>query len=241
MTTDQHQHIVKSFEDELKGLDRLIAEMGGLAEANLGAAVEAMARRDVDAAMEIKSADKKVDALEREVDDYAIRILALRQPMANDLRMVIVALKTASVIERIGDYAKNIAKRTRVLAQCPQLDAVRSVQRMTGLVQDMVRDVLDAYVARDADKANDVRVRDQEVDDLYTSLFRELLTYMMEDPRNITACTHMMFITKNIERIGDHATNIAEHVHYLVHGEMPEDDRPKGDASVYVVDPNTDA
>jgi phosphate transport system protein len=236
----QHSHIVKSFEDELKALDRLIAEMGGLAESQLAAAVDAMVRRDVDAAMAVKKADQRVDDMERDIDEHAIRMLALRQPMADDLRGVIVALKTAALIERIGDYAKNIAKRTKVLAQFPQMGAMRTVQRMTGLVQAMIRDVLDAYVARDADKAGDVRLRDEEVDDLYTSLFRELLTYMMEDPSNITACTHMMFITKNIERIGDHATNIAENVHFLVHGEIPEEARPKGDASVYVVDPETD-
>jgi len=236
-----NEHIVKSFEDELKALDRLIAEMGGLAEMQLAAAVDAMARRDVDAAMEVKKGDKKIDALEQDVDEHAVRMLALRQPMADDLRVVIVALKTAAVIERIGDYAKNIAKRTKVLARCPQLGAMKTVQRMTGLVQDMIRDVLDAYVTRDADKADDVRLRDEEVDALYTSLFRELLTYMMEDPRNITACTHMMFVTKNIERMGDHATNIAENVHFLVHGEMPEEARPKSDGSVYVVDPTTDA
>lgn len=232
-----HSHIVKSFEGDLKHLDRLIAEMGGLAESQLADAVDALVRRDADRAMEIKDADMRIDALEREVDEQAVKMLALRQPMADDLRVVIVALKTAAVIERIGDYAKNIAKRTQVLAQCPELGASRTIKRMAGLVQDMIKDVLDAYVARDAEKAGDVRMRDEEVDDLHTSLFRELLTYMMEDARNITACTHLMFVAKNIERIGDHATNIAENVYYLVHGHVQEDARPKGDASAYVAEP----
>lgn len=234
----QHEHIVKSFEDDLRLLDRMIAEMGGLAEAQLAAAVDAMVRRDADAALLIKKGDKKIDDLERQIDDHAVRMLALRQPMAEDLRIVIVALKTAAVIERIGDYGKNIAKRTQVLALSPDLGAAKSIKRMAGMVQAMIKDVLDAYVARDADKAGEVRLRDEEVDDLHTSLFRELLTYMMESPGNITPCTHLMFVAKNIERIGDHATNIAENVHYLVHGEMPEDARPKGDASAYVSDPD---
>ncbi len=231
-----NSHIVKSFEDELSVLDRMIAEMGGLAETQLEAAAAAMVNRDVAAAAVVKDGDKKIDDLERAIDEHAIRTLALRQPMANDLRVVVMALKTASMIERIGDYAKNIAKRTEVLALSPQLGAIRTVQRMTRLVQIMIHDVLDAYVTRDAVKANQVRLRDEEVDALHTSLFRELLTYMMEDPRNIAACTHMLFITKNIERIGDHATNIAENVHFLVNGEMPREDRPKGGASVYVMD-----
>lgn len=231
-----HEHIVKSFEDELKQLDNMIAEMGGLAETQLAGAVDALVRRDADAALRIKKEDKKIDALEAQVDDHAVRMLALRQPMAADLRVVIVSLKTAAVIERIGDYAKNIAKRTKVLSQCPDLGAAKTIKRMADMVQNMISDVLDAYVARDADKADAVRLRDEEVDALYTSLFRELLTYMMEDPKNITPCTHLMFVAKNIERMGDHATNVAENVHFLVHGEMPEDARPKGDASVYVAD-----
>ena len=236
----QHEHTVKSFDDELKQLDSMIAEMGGMAEANLAAAVDAMVRRDTESALVIKKADKKIDALEIEIDDHAVRILALRQPMADDLRVVIVALKTAAVIERIGDFAKNIAKRTQALSQCPDLGAAKTIKRMAGMAQNMMTDVLDAYVTRDADKADEVRLRDEELDSLYTSLFRELLTYMMEDPKNITASTHLMFAAKNIERIGDHATNIAENVHFLVHGQMPAESRPKGDASVYVIDPTVD-
>ena len=160
--------------------------------------------------------------------------------MADDLRAVIVALKTAAVIERIGDFAKNIAKRTQALSQCPDLGAAKTIKRMAGMAQNMMTDVLDAYVTRDADKADEVRLRDEELDSLYTSLFRELLTYMMENPKNITASTHLMFAAKNIERIGDHATNIAENVHFLVHGQMPEEPRPKGDGSVYMTDPTAD-
>ena len=236
----QHEHTVKSFDDELKQLDSMIAEMGGMAEANLAGAVDAMVRRDTESALVIKKADKKIDALEIEIDDHAVRILALRQPMADDLRAVIVALKTAAVIERIGDFAKNIAKRTQALSQCPDLGAAKTIKRMAGMAQNMMTDVLDAYVTRDADKADEVRLRDEELDSLYTSLFRELLTYMMENPKNITASTHLMFAAKNIERIGDHATNIAENVHFLVHGQMPEEPRPKGDGSVYMADPTAD-
>ena len=236
----QHEHTVKSFDDELKQLDSMIAEMGGMAEANLAGAVDAMVRRDTESALVIKKADKKIDALEIEIDDHAVRILALRQPMADDLRAVIVALKTATVIERIGDFAKNIAKRTQALSQCPDLGAAKTIKRMAGMAQNMMTDVLDAYVTRDADKADEVRLRDEELDSLYTSLFRELLTYMMENPKNITASTHLMFAAKNIERIGDHATNIAENVHFLVHGQMPEEPRPKGDGSVYMTDPTAD-
>ena len=236
----QHEHTVKSFDDELKQLDSMIAEMGGMAEANLAGAVDAMVRRDTESALVIKKADKKIDALEIEIDDHAVRILALRQPMADDLRAVIVALKTAAVIERIGDFAKNIAKRTQALSQCPDLGAAKTIKRMAGMAQNMMTDVLDAYVTRDADKADEVRLRDEELDSLYTSLFRELLTYMMENPKNITASTHLMFAAKNIERIGDHPTNIAENVHFLVHGQMPEEPRPKGDGSVYMTDPTAD-
>tara|TARA_A100001037_G_scaffold166416_2_gene149684 strand:+ start:3092 stop:3808 length:717 start_codon:yes stop_codon:yes gene_type:complete len=236
----QHEHTVKSFDDELKQLDSMIAEMGGMAEANLAGAVDAMVRRDTESALVIKKADKKIDALEIEIDDHAVRILALRQPMADDLRAVIVALKTAAVIERIGDFAKNIAKRTQALSQCPDLGAAKTIKRMAGMAQNMMTDVLDAYVTRDADKADEVRLRDEELDSLYTSLFRELLTYMMENPKNITASTHLMFAAKNIERIGDHATNIAENVHFLVHGQMPEEPRPKGDGSVYMTGPTAD-
>ena len=232
MTTE---HIVKSFDEELNRLDGIIAEMGGLAEAQLADAIEVLTTRDAEKASRVVAVDSRIDTLEGEVDAQAIRMLALRQPMADDLRVVIVALKTSAVIERIGDYAKNVAKRTVALAQMPPIGPARTIGRMGRLVQEMIKNVLDAYLARDLAKADDVRVRDEEVDALYTSVFRELLTYMMEDPRNITPCTHLLFAAKNIERIGDHATNIAENVHFLITGEVLQDDRPKGDATSFTV------
>ena len=228
-------HIVKSFDEHLRRLDNTIAEMGGLAEMQLADAVEALARRDADHGARVAARDSRIDQLEAEVDTSAVTLLALRQPMAEDLRIVVSALKTSGVIERIGDYAKNVAKRTVALAQVPPVPPAYAVARIGVLVQGMFKDVLDAYLARDADKADAVRDRDEEVDSLYTSVFRELLTYMMEDPRNITPCTHLLFVAKNLERIGDHATNIAEIVHYLVRGAAPRSERPKGDESSYTV------
>ena len=214
------EHIVKSYDEQLAQLDRMIAEMGGLAESQLSYAMRAMAKRDSDLALKVVDRDRRIDALEAEVNALTVRVLALRQPMAEDLRTVIAALKTASDLERIGDYARNIANRSQALTQTRHLgSASQTIGRMATLVQGMIKNVLDAYVARDATLAEDVRQRDEEVDLLHTSLFRELLTYMMEDPRNITTCTHLLFIAKNVERIGDHATNVAEHVHMMVHGD----------------------
>jgi phosphate transport system protein len=232
------EHIMRVYDEELSRLDQLIAEMGGLAESQLAEAVEAMMRRDGELARKVADRDQRIDDLEREVDALTMRVLALRQPMAEDLRTVIAALKTASNLERIGDYTRNIAKRTLALAQLrPIGSATQTIARMAVLVQGMIKNVLDAYVERDAALADDVRLRDKEVDQLHTSLFRELLTYMMEDPRHITTCTHLLFIAKNVERIGDHVTNIAEHVHLMVCGEPPDPDRPKGErSSITVVD-----
>lgn len=230
------EHIVKSYDEELQQLDRLIAEMGGLAESQLTDAVGALVRSDGDLAQKVAERDASIDALEIEIDVLTMRVLALRQPMAGDLRTVIAALKTASDLERIGDYIRNIANRTQALAQTRQIGGTaHTIARMGSLVQGMIKNVLDAYIARDSVMADDVRQRDQEVDQLHTSLFRELLTYMMEDPRSITICTHLLFIAKNIERIGDHVTNIAEHVHMMVCGEAPEPGRPKGDRSSFTV------
>lgn len=227
-----NDHIVSSFDTDLSRLDNMIAEMGGLAESQLARSIEALCKRDIEAAERIIPADKKIDALEEEIYEYIVKLLALRQPVADDLRIVISAIKISSVIERIGDYAKNISKRTIVLKDSPSLtSALNTVSRMGDLVQAMIKQALDAYIERDADKAGDVRARDREVDLLHTSLFRELLTYMMEDPRHITPCTHLLFVAKNIERIGDHTTSIAEQVHFMVHGTMPADDRPKDDHS----------
>jgi phosphate transport system protein len=229
------EHIVKSFDDELKRLENLIAEMGGLAEAQLADAIDAMSKRDLDKAARVTADDQRIDDLELLVDQEAIAMLALRQPMAKDLREIVGALRAASMLERIGDYAKNVAKRTAALVETPPVPSAQTVVRLGMLAQEMVKDVLDAYIAGDAEKADLVRRRDEELDSLHTSIFRELLTYMMEDPRNITACTHLLFIAKNIERIGDHATNIAEVVLFVVRGRTPGDQRPKDDVTSFTV------
>jgi phosphate transport system protein len=171
------------------------------------------------------------------IDHEAIAMLALRQPMATDLREVVGALKTAGMLERIGDYAKNVAKRTAALVETSAVPSAQTVVRLGTLAQEMIKDVLDAYIARDVEKADLVRQRDKELDALHTSIFRELLTYMMEDARNITACTHLLFIAKNIERIGDHATNIAEVIMFIVQGRIPDEERPKSDVASYTVLP----
>lgn len=229
------EHTVKSFDEELRTLDSMISEMGGLAEAQLAAAIDCLVKRDSERAEKVVTADERIDDLEHEIDERAIRLVALRQPMAEDLRAIIAALKTSSVLERIGDYAKNIAKRTVALSQAPPVGPARSIARMGSLAQRMIKNVLDAYVQRDADKAEDVRQSDKDVDAMHTSLFRELLTYMMEDARSIGSCTHLLFVAKNIERIGDHATGIAENVIYLVRGDTVSHKRPKQDASSFTV------
>lgn len=228
----ENDHIVRSFDDDLGRIDAIIAEMGGLAERQLADAVQALVKRDSDLAQSVIASDKKIDALETELDAFTIRVLALRQPLAQDLRLVIAALKMAANLERIGDYAKNVAKRSQIISTMdPVGNANQSIQRMAAQVQSMIKNVLDAYGARDIRKADEVRLRDEEVDLMHTSLFRELLTYMMEDPRNISACTHLLFVAKNVERIGDHVTSVAENIHFLVAGHMPEDERPKSDLS----------
>jgi phosphate transport system protein len=230
----QHQgHTVKAFDDELRQLRGLISEMGGLAEQQIIAAIDALTKRDSETAAKIVAQDKAIDAIETEAERFAVRIIALRAPMADDLREVIAALKISSVLERIGDYAKNIAKRTGVLAGSSLIQPVSILPEMGRIVARMVRDVLDAFVNRDAELAVDVCQRDKQVDDFYNSLFRTLLTYMMENPHHITASTHLLFIAKNLERIGDHATNVAEMVHYGVTGEHIGE-RPKADATPYV-------
>jgi phosphate transport system protein len=205
--------------------------MGGFAESQLAGAVEAVARRDSELAAQVIEGDQKVDQLERELDNLAIRLLALRQPMARDLREIVAALKIGSDLERICDYAANVAKRAIALAQSPPIQPVHGLPRMATLALRLIKDVIDAYVERDADKALAVWRGDEELDEMYSSLFREFLTYMMEDPRNIGVCTHLLFMAKNIERIGDHATNIAEDLYYLVHGTPLTAARPKGDKS----------
>lgn len=229
------EHTVKAFDEQLKRLDHLIAEMGGLAETQLANAIEALIKRDSESASRVVGIDMRLDELELEVDHHTVMLLALRQPMASDLREIIAALKTANILERIGDYAKNVAKRTGTLVEMPPVPPSLTIGRLGRLAQEMVKDVLDAYLARDVEKANMVRERDKELDALYTSLFRELLTYMMEDPRNITACTHLLFVAKNLERVGDHATNIAEITHFLVKGTVPTTQRPQDDETYFAV------
>ncbi len=227
------EHVIKSFDEELRRLHNTITEMGGLAENQLATAIEAVAERDTDLAASVVESDTKVDQLQRDVDNFAIRLLALRQPVGSDLREIFAAIKIASDLERICDYAANVAKRSIVLSQAPPARPVYALPRMARLGQLLVKDVIDAYVERDADKAYAVWMRDEELDEMYASLFRELLTYMMEDPRNIGPSTHLLFMAKNIERIGDHATNIAEDLYYLVHGTPLTQKRPKGDNSSF--------
>jgi phosphate transport system protein len=230
------EHIVTSFDEDLGQLETMISEMGGMAEAQLSDAIKALVNGDAVLAARTITRDKDLDDFESEIGALAVRLLALRNPVANDLRIVIAVLKISSNLERVGDYAKNIAKRTMVLERGPKIgDAVHSLVRMAGLTQAMIKNVLDSFASGDSAKADDVRLRDEDVDRLYTSLFRELLTYMMEDPRNITPCTHLLFMAKNLERIGDHATGIAEQVHFMVLGETPPDERPKGDGSSMIV------
>lgn len=225
-------HIVKTFDEDLAQLVNMIAEMGGLAESQLADAVTALAKRDEALAVRVIEHDERQDELEEDIEAQVIRMLALRQPVALDLRTVVAALKIAAELERIGDYAKNVAKRSLTLMQTqPVGNAANTIMRMGTIAGDMIHNVIDAYLNRDMVKADEVRARDQDVDQLHTGLFRELLTYMMEDPRNITACTHLLFVAKNIERIGDHATNIAESVYYLVAGERYERERSKNDLS----------
>ena len=230
-----NDHIVASYDKELEHLRSSIARMGGLAEAQIAGAVDALYKRNAEAAARIIEADKELDEIEAAIEKDAISALARRQPMATDLREVVSALKMSNILERVGDYSKNIAKRVSAIAETDNFRVVRTVGDMAHLVQKMLKDVLDAYIDLDEAKALDVWERDEAVDELYNSLFRELLTYMMEDPRAITPCTHLLFTAKNVERMGDHVTNMAEIVYYLVKGEMLEDDRPKGDRTSFAV------
>ncbi len=225
------EHIVSAYEEELAGLARKIAQMGGLAEEAFADAIDALQKRDTDLAQRIVDNDKQIDVFERVIEEQAVTMIARRQPMARDLREIMVAIRIASDLERIGDLAKNIAKRTMALDGTHPMKIIHGLSHMGRRSLEQVKNVLDAYSHRDADKAKDVWASDEEIDDLYNSLFRELLTYMMEDPRNISMCTHLLFGAKNIERIGDHATNVAENVYYMVRGENLTDERPKGDVT----------
>ena len=225
-----HEHIVRSFDQELELLDKKIAQMGGQVEQLLARGFDALERRDPQLAEGIVAEDRKVDALEGEIQDLTIQMIARRQPMAIDLRHIMTVLKIAGDLERTGDLAKNIAKRAlAVSGENHPKPLMTGLKHMVELALSQLKDVLDAYAERDGEKAVAVWRRDERIDAMYNSLFRELLTYMMEDPRNIGLCTHLLFAAKNIERIGDHSTNIAENVHFLVHGVAMSDDRPKGD------------
>ena len=225
------EHTVKSYEEELNALSAECARMGGLAEAQVADAIIAVVKRNQELAGAVVGRDDKLDIAERDIERRAIRLFALRQPMADDLRRTIAAMKIANNLERCGDLAKNIAKRTLVIIESdPMTPLTRSIDRMGKLVVQRLTSVLDAYARSDLERAIAVWSQDEDVDEHYNSLFRELLTYMMGDPRTITACAHMLFVGKNLERIGDHATNIAEIVHYQITGEEAVLGRPKTDA-----------
>ena len=226
-------HIVKSFDEDLRALRNMVSQMGGMAEAQIAGAMEALHQRDIDLAMRVVDADGPLDQLEREAEQFAIETIARRAPMADDLREVVAALKISSAIERLGDYAKNIAKRSTVISKDPPIHSMVIITQMGRLVNGMLKDGLDAYATRDITQAAQVRVRDEEVDELYNSLFRALLTYMMENPTHITNCTHLLFVAKNLERIGDLTTNIAEVVHYIATGHHVTEERKKRDQTPF--------
>ncbi len=222
-------HIVKAYDADLAALKSMLSQMGGMAEEQLAQSIDALIRRDTKLADTVVLADEKLDSMEIAIEEKAVLTIARRQPMAKDLRNIMVAIRIAADIERIGDLAKNIAKRSHALYDNIPQRLTKGLQRLGDMSQAQVKLVLDAFAASDAQKAMDVWRHDEDIDALYNSIFRELLTYMMEDPRMIGACTHLLFAAKNIERIGDHATNIAENIYYLVHGEMLKEQRPKKD------------
>ncbi len=226
------EHTAKAFDAELQELNKYVAQMGGLAEKAIADSVDALVRLDTTLAEHVVLVDRSIDALQREIEEKAILTIARRQPMAIDLREIVSALRVANDLERIGDLAKNIAKRVAELnGEFRPQKLIRGLEHMAALALAQLKQVLDAYAGRELAKALDVWRRDKEVDAMCTSLFRELLTYMMEDPRNITFCIHLMFSAKNIERMGDHTTNIAETVHYMIEGRTITDERPKGDTT----------
>ncbi len=222
-------HIVKAYDEDLAALKSMLSQMGGMAEEQLAHSIEAITRRDVKLADAVVKADEKIDAMEIAVEEKAVLTIAKRQPVARDLRNIMVAIRIAGDIERIGDLAKNIAKRSHAIYENIPRRLTKGLERMGELSQAQLKLVLDAFASSDSEKALEVWRHDEDIDALYNSIFRELLTYMMEDPRMIGACTHLLFAAKNIERIGDHATNIAENIYYLVHGEMLKEPRPKKD------------
>ena len=224
------QHIMSAFDRDLESVQAMIMKMGGLVEAALADAAKALETQDEALAEQVRRGDAAIDALESDVNTECARLIALRGPIAGDLRTVLTVMKIASSLERCGDYAKNLAKRSLLLGtMTPIPGAAGSIRRLARQVGLLLKDALDAFIARDPGLAEDVRQRDHEVDQMYNALFREFLTFMLEDPRNISACMHLHFIAKNIERVGDHATTIAEQVIYLTTGALPGEARPKAD------------
>ena len=222
-------HIAKAYDNDILALKSQLAEMGGIAEEQLANAIQALARRDIALADQVISNDQKLDELERRIEEKAILTIAKRQPMALDLREIMVAIRVSSDIERIGDLAKNTAKRTHAISEALPRKLSTGLARMGQMAQTQLNQVLNAYAQRNDELGLAVWRSDEELDSLYNSIFRELLTYMMEDPRNISLCTHLLFGAKNLERIGDHTTNIAENIHYLIHGKSIAETRPKKD------------
>ncbi|GER06508.1 phosphate transport system regulatory protein PhoU [Iodidimonas muriae] len=226
-------HTIKSYDDELDQLRAILSEMAGLAEMQLANAVTALMARDIELAEKAIASDKKIDLLEQRAEEKAIEVIARRAPLADDLRELVATIKISNALERIGDYSKNIAKRTTVLVNTLPIRQISVLPEMAQEAQRMITDVLDAFIQRDSTRAIDVWTRDERIDLLYDSLFRELLTYMMEKPQIITACTHLLFIAKNIERAGDQATNIAEIAYYVIEGRPMKDARPKRDDTAF--------
>jgi phosphate transport system protein len=233
----QSVHIVSAYDEELKFLSKRIAAMGGHAERMVEQAVAALVNADHGLAQKVIQDDLVLDEGQREIDDKAIIIIARRQPMATDLREIVGAIRISADIERVGDLGKNVAKRVASVDGRQPNSLFRGLEALANLALTQLKEVLDVYASRSVERIGLVRDRDDQIDAMYTSLFRELLTYMMEDPRNITPCTHLLFCAKNIERIGDHATNIAETIYYIVTGDQMPADRPKGDKTDKVVLP----
>ncbi|MBT8411638.1 MAG: phosphate signaling complex protein PhoU [Octadecabacter sp.] len=230
-----HEHISSAYDRDLEAIQAQIMRMGGLVEQAILDGAKCLEARDIEGAEAVRKGDKVIDDLEEQINEAAARTIALRAPVSKDLRVLLSVLKLASSLERMGDYAKNMAKRTSILAEMQAVGATdAALRRMSKEVQGMLKDTLDAYVRGDAELAEAVRQRDQDVDQMYNALFREFLTFMMEDPRNITACMHMHFIAKNVERMGDLVTNMCEQIIYMVTGELPDDDRPKEDQTSYI-------
>ena len=221
------EHTLKAFDEDLDRLRALIAQMGGLAEHAIGEAMRCLVQRDLDGAMAVVRDDVKLDKLEMEAERRVVQLIALRAPMAGDLREAVAALKISGVVERIGDYAKNIARRVPLLEDSSQLEPLSLLPEMARIATQMVHDVLDAFVRRDPEAAVRVVERDQAVDDFYDSIFRTLLTFMMEKPQTIGQSAHLLFVAKNLERVGDHATNIAEMVYYAATGEHVAEHKKK--------------